>query len=166
MPSVTPTTANRGQQAALCTPTTSTHKPQHRMTQTQTVSHIPTIQPARYRRSSPMTSTARISALAVAILAGALSVFALNCQSDPDPTPTTVPTTAPTATEAYIPPTLTPTRTPISEPTATQTPPARGNCNAHIHPNNYTGRSGHRPNQRHVRLQLARKAERATTGRQ
>ena len=122
MPSVTPTTANRGQQAALCTPTTSTHGPQHRMTQTQTVSHMPTIQPARYRQSRTMKAPARISALAVAILAGALSVAAVNCQSDPEPTPTTVPTTAPTATEAYIPPTLTPTRTPISEPTATQTP--------------------------------------------
>ena len=92
------------------------------MTQTQTVSHITTIQPARYRQPRPMKDPARISALAVAILAGALSVFALNCQSDPDPTPTTVPTTAPTATEAYIPPTLTPTRTPIPEPAATQTP--------------------------------------------
>ena len=71
-----------------------------------------------------MKAPARISALAVAILAGALSVAALNCQSVPEPTPTNVPTAAPTATEAYIPPTLTPTRTPISEPTATQTPVA------------------------------------------
>ena len=122
MPSVTRTTANRGQQAALCAPTTSTHKPQHRMTQTQTVSHMPTIQRARYRKSRPMNAPGRISALAVAILATALSVLAINCQGNPEPTPTTVPTTAPTATEAYIPPTLTPTRTPIPEPTATQTP--------------------------------------------
>ena len=69
-----------------------------------------------------MKAPARISALAVAILAGALSVLAINCQGNPEPTPTAVPTAAPTATEAYIPPTLTPTRTPISEPTATQTP--------------------------------------------
>ena len=92
------------------------------MTQTQTVSHIATVQRARYRKSRPMNAPGRISALAVAILATALSVLALNCQGNPEPTPTTVPTIAPTATEAYVPPTLTPTRTPISEPTATQTP--------------------------------------------
>ena len=122
MSSVTRTTANLGRQAAASAPTTSTHNPQHRMTQTQTVSHIPSIQRTRFHQSRAMSSPTRISALAVAILAGLLSVAAVNCQSDPDPTPTTVPTTAPTATEAYIPPTLTPTRTPMPEPTATQTP--------------------------------------------
>ena len=149
MPSVTPTTANRGQQAAPSAPTTSTHGQQHRMTQTQTVSHIATVQRARYRKSRPMNAPGRISALAVAILATALSVLALNCQGNPEPTPTTVPTIAPTATEAYVPPTLTPDPHSNIRTNSDTDSPARGDCNAHIHPNNCTRRSGHRPNQRH-----------------
>lgn len=67
-----------------------------------------------------MNSKSKLSAVALALAAAALSVLAINCQSGPEPTPTSTPTVAPTATETYIPPTLTPTRTPVAEPIATQ----------------------------------------------